>query len=78
MPAQAAWCDGLSEREVQVADLLRQGRTAKEVGRELGLSPTTVVTYKNRIFKKRNVTSLKGFLIQAPAAPEYAAPRANA
>ena len=78
MPAQAAWCDGLSEREVQVADLLRQGRTAKEVGRELGLSPTTVVTYKNRIFKKRNVTSLKEFLIQAPAAPEYAAPRANA
>lgn len=61
------WSEGLSEREVQVADLLRQGRTAKEVGRELGLSPTTVVTYKNRIFKKSNVASLKEFLIKAPA-----------
>ena len=61
------WSEGLSEPGVQVADLLRQGRTAKEVGRELGLSPTTVVTYKNRIFKKSNVASLKEFLIKAPA-----------
>ena len=37
------------------------------MGRELGLSPTTVVTYKNRIFKKSNVASLKEFLIKAPA-----------
>lgn len=68
-PARAAsWCSGLSLREIQVADLLRQGHTAKEVGRELGLSPTTVVTYKHRIFKKNNVASLKEFLIKAPAA----------
>jgi DNA-binding CsgD family transcriptional regulator len=67
-PRAPSWCSGLSLREIQVADLLRQGHTAKEVGRELGLSPTTVVTYKNRIFKKNNVASLKEFLIKAPAA----------
>ena len=38
------------------------------MGRELGLSPTTVITYKNRIFKKNNVASLKEFLVKAPAA----------
>lgn len=66
-PRAVSWHSGLSLREIQVADLLRQGHTAKEVGRELGLSPTTVVTYKNRIFKKNNVASLKEFLIKAPS-----------
>ncbi|MGH8815434.1 MAG: response regulator transcription factor [Achromobacter pestifer] len=68
LPRADAWSSGLSPREIQVADLLRQGHTAKEVGRALGLSPTTVVTYKNRIFKKSNLTSLKEFLIKTPAA----------
>ena len=62
----AAWPADLSSREIQVANLLRQGHTAKEVGRALGLSPTTVVTYKNRIFKKSKVASLKEFLVKAP------------
>jgi DNA-binding NarL/FixJ family response regulator len=66
----AAWPADLSFREIQVANLLRQGHTAKEVGRALGLSPTTVVTYKNRIFKKSKVASLKEFLIKAPVARE--------
>ncbi|KGD86836.1 LuxR family transcriptional regulator [Achromobacter sp. RTa] len=64
----ASWRSGLSLREIQVAELLRQGHTAKEVGRELGLSPATVVTYKNRLFKKNNVASLKEFLIKTPVA----------
>lgn len=77
----ASWSAGLSWREIQVAHLLRQGHTAKEVGRELGLSPTTVVTYKNRIFKKSNVASLKEFLIKTPdgqGAQGCARPRINA
>jgi DNA-binding CsgD family transcriptional regulator len=60
---------GLSLRERQVADLLRMGRTAKEVGRLLGLSPTTVVTYKARIFEKVHVANLKEFLLKSPSAP---------
>ena len=47
--------------------LPRRGHTAKQVGRELGLSPATVVTYKNRIFKKCQVASLKEFLLKTPS-----------
>jgi len=61
-----SWSSGLSLREIQVAELLRQGCTAKQVGRELGLSPATVVTYKNRIFKKSQVASLREFLVKVP------------
>jgi DNA-binding CsgD family transcriptional regulator len=53
---------GLSWRERQVADLLRRGHTTKEVGRALGLSPTTVATYKSRLFDKLQVANLKQFL----------------
>lgn len=67
-PAAAeSWHLGLSLREIQVGELMRRGRTAKQIGRELGLSPTTVVTYKNRIFKKNQVASLREFLVKAPS-----------
>ena len=62
-----SWASGFSLREIQVAGLLRRGHTAKQVGRELGLSPATVVTYKNRIFKKCQVASLKEFLLKTPS-----------
>ena len=52
----------LSSREKDVAGLLRCGLGAKEIARELGISPTTVITYKMRIFSKRNVPDLKTFL----------------
>jgi len=61
----------LSLRERQVADLLQTGKTAKEVGRLLGLSPTTVVTYKARIFEKLQVANLKEFLRKAPLSPAH-------
>lgn len=64
LPCTASWASGLSLREIQVGELLRQGRTAKQVGRELGLSPATVVTYKNRIYRKNQVASLKEFLVK--------------
>jgi DNA-binding CsgD family transcriptional regulator len=69
VPATVIVHDGLSLRERQVADLLRTGKTAKEVGRLLGLSPATVVTYKARIFEKMQVANLKEFLLRAPSAP---------
>lgn len=65
----ASWASGLSLREIQVAELLRRGRTAKQVGRELGLSPATVVTYKNRIYKKNQVASLREFLVKTSPPP---------
>lgn len=53
----------LSARERQVLGLLRQGRTAKEVAKALGISPATVVTYKERIFEKLRVTNTRELLI---------------
>ena len=54
--------DSLSPREMQVAEMLWKGLTAKEVAKALGLSPTTVVTYKSRLFEKLKVSGLKQFL----------------
>ena len=56
----------LSERERQVAQLLRQGLSTKEVARALQLSPATVVTYKTRLFEKLGLPNLKA-LLRAPA-----------
>ncbi|RIX85306.1 LuxR C-terminal-related transcriptional regulator [Acidovorax cavernicola] len=59
--------DHLSARERQVAELLWQGHTAKETARALNLSPTTVLTYKSRLFEKAKVANLKEFLLKAPS-----------
>ena len=59
--------DHLSTRERQVANLLWQGYTAKETARALKLSPTTVLTYKSRLFEKTKVVNLKEFLLKAPS-----------
>jgi DNA-binding CsgD family transcriptional regulator len=45
----------LSPRERQVVDTILAGRTAKEAGRLLGLSPTSVATYRQRAFEKLGV-----------------------
>ena len=63
--AAPGWTQGLSLRERQVAELLHQGHTAKEIGKQLALSPATVVTYKSRVFEKSGVKSLKEFLTRS-------------
>ncbi|MGH3992015.1 MAG: helix-turn-helix transcriptional regulator, partial [Pseudonocardiaceae bacterium] len=42
----------LSRREIQVAELVIQGRTNREIARALSLSPRTVETYLARVFSK--------------------------
>jgi len=54
----------LSSRERETAELLMRGLTAKEIGRVMALSPTTVVTYKERVYAKLGVTSLSEFLLK--------------
>jgi DNA-binding CsgD family transcriptional regulator len=54
----------LSSRERETAELLMRGLTAKEIGRVMALSPTTVVTYKERVYAKLGVTSLREFLLK--------------
>jgi DNA-binding NarL/FixJ family response regulator len=42
----------LTDRELEVFELIGRGRTTGEIGRELGLSSTTVDTYRSRIKDK--------------------------
>lgn len=45
----------LSSREREVVEQILAGRTAKEAARELGLSATSVATYRERAFRKLGV-----------------------
>ncbi len=47
----------LSEREWQVWRLLSQGKTNREIARELAISVGTVKTYVNRLYLKLGVTN---------------------
>jgi DNA-binding NarL/FixJ family response regulator len=58
--------EGLSEREFEVLRLVGAGRNRREIGEELGLSPKTVSTYRDRLLKKlglRNLSELVRFAI---------------
>lgn len=47
----------LTARENEVSDLLMQGKWTNEISYILGLKPSTVSTFKNRIFNKVGVTN---------------------
>jgi PAS domain S-box-containing protein len=57
---------GLTAQEIQVANLVRQGKTAKETAEIMGLSFRTIDTYRASIRKKLGITqrrvSLQGHL----------------
>jgi|SRR6185295_14091772 two-component system invasion response regulator UvrY len=42
----------LSDREYQIMCMLASGKTTTEIARELLLSPTTISTYRARVFRK--------------------------
>jgi len=46
----------LSARELQIVAWMRRGMTNKEIGRELGISDTTVKTHVHNIFHKMNIS----------------------
>ncbi|NLZ94676.1 MAG: response regulator transcription factor [Bacteroidales bacterium] len=48
----------LSEREMQVAGCMVTGDAPKEISNNLNIHPSTVSTYKGRIFEKLNVDSI--------------------
>ncbi len=48
----------LSPKEFEVAKLLVDGKTNKEISDTLFLHPSTVSTYKSRIFSKLNVSNI--------------------
>lgn len=47
--------EGLSVRERQVVDAILAGASAKESARALGLSPTSIATYRQRAFDKLGI-----------------------
>ncbi len=49
----------LTQREILVADLVRQGKSTKEIGRLLNISPRTAERYRNTIRKKIGLTKKK-------------------
>jgi DNA-binding NarL/FixJ family response regulator len=49
--------EGLSDRELEVFQLIGQGKTMKEIGDELHLSPKTVEVHRSRIREKLKIAS---------------------
>jgi DNA-binding CsgD family transcriptional regulator len=47
----------LSERERQVAELVAEGRSNREIGEQLGLSPKTIANHLNRVFTRLGLGS---------------------
>jgi len=54
---------GLSERELEVSQLLARGKSNKEIGAQLHISPRTVQVHVGRIFEKLGVRSRAGAAI---------------
>lgn len=50
--------DQLSERELQVCNLITQGYSGRDISTMLFLSPKTVSTYRTRIFQKTGVDNV--------------------
>jgi two-component system invasion response regulator UvrY len=47
----------LSQRELQIAELITSGKRANDVAETLSISPKTINTYKYRIYEKLGVTN---------------------
>lgn len=65
--AETSPMDTLSERELQVFQLLGQGRGSRQVAEELGLSIKTIETYRENIKHKLGLKSAPELIRQATA-----------
>jgi two-component system invasion response regulator UvrY len=57
MPAPLASHLSLTPRELDIVALIGAGMQVKQVAAELGISVSTVNTYRNRIFRKMGLAS---------------------
>lgn len=55
--------EGLTDKETNVVQLLKQGFSYRECAQKLFISETTVKTHVNAIFQKRGVNSLQELLV---------------
>lgn len=56
----------LTQREREVLDKLLDGRTSKEIARELDVSPRTVDAHRRNLLQKLGAVSIKDLLIRRP------------
>lgn len=61
----------LTEREKEIAQLLCQGEKTMKIAKELNLQPSTVSTFKARLFRKVNVNSSIELVGLLKTNPEY-------
>ena len=54
--------DRLSAREREVLQLVTEGKTTKEIGQILSLSPKTVETYRSRLMAKLEIKDIPGLV----------------
>jgi FixJ family two-component response regulator len=54
----------LTERERQVLDHLRAGRTSKEIARELAISPRTAEAHRRNLLRKLGIDNLKELMLR--------------
>jgi DNA-binding CsgD family transcriptional regulator len=60
-----AWPAGLSDREVEVIRLVAVGRTNKEIGALLGMSPRTAQKHVMHVYEKLGLESRAGLALYA-------------
>jgi DNA-binding NarL/FixJ family response regulator len=54
--------ESLGRRELEVVQLVVEGKTSAEIGALLALSPKTVDTYRSRVMRKLGVTDVPGLV----------------
>ena len=64
----------LSDRELQVCEMLSQGHGNKEIAARLGISPKTIGTYKARLMEKLGVRTTPELVAATRATAPKAAP----
>jgi DNA-binding NarL/FixJ family response regulator len=57
--------ENFSKRELSIAQLLANGKTFEEIAAQLSIEPSTIRTYKARIYQKLGATTLHDFLARA-------------
>lgn len=50
--------ESLSKRELEIAQLLSTGNRSKAISNELNIKPTTISTFKKRIFEKLEIDNI--------------------
>ncbi|MBE0648175.1 MAG: response regulator transcription factor [Bacteroidales bacterium] len=62
---QAAGCDQLTGREIEIISLICQGLTSQEISERLHISIKTVETHRSNIFQKVGVKNIVGLIMWA-------------